>query len=53
MSEEVISQHIDLYVNPYSLDLGKEGKRAVEMLFARGKATGIIPDVKGDLFFSP
>jgi 1,4-dihydroxy-6-naphthoate synthase len=52
MSEEVTRRHIDLYVNHYSLDLGKEGKRAVEMLFDRGKATGIIPDVREDLFFS-
>lgn len=51
MSEGVTYRHIDLYVNPYSLDLGKEGRRAVEMLFERGKATGIIPDAKEDLFF--
>ena len=52
MSEEVMRRHIDLYVNRYSLDLGQEGKQAVEMLFDRGKATGIIPDVRDDLFFS-
>jgi len=45
-------QHIDLYVNQYSLDLGEEGKRAVEILFARGKVSGIFPGVKEDLFFS-
>jgi 5,8-dihydroxy-2-naphthoate synthase len=33
MSEEVMRQHIDLYVNDYSLDLGKEGKHAIEKLF--------------------
>ncbi len=32
MSEEVMRQHIDLYVNNYSLDLGDEGKRAIECL---------------------
>ncbi len=32
MSEEVMRKHIDLYVNNYSLDLGIEGKRAVEVL---------------------
>ncbi len=32
MSEEVIRKHIDLYVNNYSLDLGIEGKRAIEVL---------------------
>lgn len=33
MSEEVMRQHIDLYVNHYSLDLGTEGKKAVEILY--------------------
>ena len=32
MSEEVIRQHIDLYVNNYSFDLGDEGKLAIESL---------------------
>ncbi len=29
MSEDVMRQHIDLYVNEFSLDLGKEGREAV------------------------
>ena len=33
MSEEVMYKHIDLYVNNYSVDLGEEGKRAVQLLF--------------------
>jgi len=33
MSEEVMRQHIDLYVNEYSLDLGEEGKLAIETLY--------------------
>ena len=33
MSEEVMRQHIDLYVNNYSLDLGEEGKKAIETLY--------------------
>jgi 1,4-dihydroxy-6-naphthoate synthase len=32
MSEEVMRQHIDLYVNNFSLDLGIEGLQAVEKL---------------------
>ena len=32
MSEEVMRQHINLYVNNYSLALGDEGKRAIESL---------------------
>ena len=43
-------RHIDLYVNEYSVDLGKDGRRAVEILFEKARATGMIPEVKDDLF---
>ena len=52
MSEEVMYKHIDLYVNEYSVDLGPEGRRAVELLFEKARATGIIPAVHGPLFLS-
>jgi 1,4-dihydroxy-6-naphthoate synthase len=52
MSEDVMYRHIDLYVNQYSIDLGAEGKRAVELLFEKARATGIIPDVKDQLFLA-
>jgi len=32
MQESVMRQHIDLYVNQFSLSLGEEGRRAVELL---------------------
>jgi 1,4-dihydroxy-6-naphthoate synthase len=32
MDEQVMRQHIDLYVNNYSLSLGVDGKKAVEVL---------------------
>jgi 1,4-dihydroxy-6-naphthoate synthase len=50
MSEEVMYKHIDLYVNEYSVDLGQEGRRAVELLFDKAAATGIIPTPPGNLF---
>ncbi len=50
MSEEVMYQHIDLYVNEYSVDLQAVGKRAVEMLFERARLRGLIPAVSGSLF---
>ena len=40
---EVIRSHIDLYVNDFSYDLGEEGRRAVETLFARGRQEKILP----------
>ena len=42
MNDEVMRQHIDLYVNEYSVDLGAEGRRAVEVLFERAAAAGVV-----------
>lgn len=50
MSEQVMYQHIDLYVNEYSVDLGTEGRRAVRLLFDRARIAGIVPAVHSDLF---
>jgi 1,4-dihydroxy-6-naphthoate synthase len=50
MSEEVMYKHIDLYVNQFSVDLGSEGRRAVETLFERAAATGVIPAPSAPLF---
>jgi len=43
MSDEVCDAHIGLYVNHFSLDLGEEGRRAVDVLMARGEAAGLLP----------
>jgi 1,4-dihydroxy-6-naphthoate synthase len=52
MSEDVMYRHIDLYVNEYSVDLGAEGRRAVQLLFEKAAATGIIPPSTTGLFLS-
>jgi 1,4-dihydroxy-6-naphthoate synthase len=52
MSESVMSQHINLYVNEYSVDLGPAGRRAVQLLFERAAAGGAIPPVSAALFRS-
>ncbi len=52
MSEDVMYRHIDLYVNDYSVDLGARGRRAVELLFERATAAGIVPPVPRNLFLS-
>lgn len=47
MEEEVMRNHIDLYVNDFSIDLGEKGKIAIEKfyeVFTDGRA------VKADLF---
>lgn len=46
LEDKVIEQHINLYVNNYSLDLGDEGLRAVEELLKRAEEQGIIPGGK-------
>lgn len=43
MAPDVISRHIDLYVNDFTLDLGKEGRLAVEVLFQKARVKGLMP----------
>jgi 1,4-dihydroxy-6-naphthoate synthase len=52
MSDDVMRRHIDLYVNEFSLDLGSEGREAVELLFERAATAGIIPPPADNLFVS-
>ena len=44
MSEQVMRQHIDLYVNNYSLDLGNDGKEAINKLFTVYKKINNLAD---------
>lgn len=50
MSERVIQQHIDLYVNELSLDVGAVGERAVQELYRRAQARGLVPVARDPLF---
>jgi len=50
MSVDVMRRHIELYVNEFSMDLGAEGHRAVELLFERARSLGIIPASPHGLF---
>jgi 1,4-dihydroxy-6-naphthoate synthase len=43
MEERVMKDHIELYVNDFSLDLGVEGMKAVAGLFAEAEKRGIFP----------
>ena len=52
MSEDVMYRHIDLCVNGYTIDLGSDGRRAVETLFARAAASGVIPPLTERLFLA-
>ncbi|HEY5406733.1 MAG TPA: 1,4-dihydroxy-6-naphthoate synthase [Ginsengibacter sp.] len=50
MEPEVMKKHIDLYVNNYSIDLGKDGKKAIEKVLnvhnIRGNKERITIDEK-------
>jgi 1,4-dihydroxy-6-naphthoate synthase len=50
MAEDVMAQHIALYVNDYSVDLGADGRRALDVLFDRAAAAGVIARVSQPVF---
>lgn len=50
LDDDVTEQHIGLYVNDYSLDVGDEGERAVLELLRRAESEGIIGKSAGPLF---
>ncbi len=52
MSEEVMYKHIELYVNKYSVDLGEEGRKAINLLFDTALEKGIIPEIKYKIFLT-
>lgn len=50
MDERVMQQHIELYVNRYSIALGAEGKQAVTELLNRGHKSGLLPSMNREIF---
>ena len=44
MDEAVMFQHIHLYVNEYTRELGSRGRAAVQLLFDRAREKGLIPE---------
>ena len=49
LDDKIIKDHIGLYVNPFSVDLGKEGGAAVREFLARGRRLGFFPRQSSDL----
>ncbi len=45
MEPSVVQQHIRLYVNEFTLDLGRDGHAAADVLLSRAAAAGITPAV--------
>jgi 1,4-dihydroxy-6-naphthoate synthase len=50
MSSSTMKSHIDLYVNPFTVDLGEEGVKAVETLFSMARESGAIADSSTPVF---
>lgn len=45
MEQAVVDQHIGLYVNDFSEDLGAEGRHAIGALLGRAADAGLVPQV--------
>jgi 1,4-dihydroxy-6-naphthoate synthase len=52
MDEHIIKQHIDLYVNSYTENLGVIGKKAVNFFFETAIEKKIIPDYTYSIFLN-
>jgi 1,4-dihydroxy-6-naphthoate synthase len=50
MDEAVMYKHIELYVNKYSVDLGSEGRKAIDILFEMAQEKGIIPALTKNIY---
>lgn len=52
MEETVMRQHIDLYVNEYSLDIGSDGKMAVNEFLKIYRSNNPIASITNEVFIS-
>jgi len=50
MDEKVMMQHINLYVNDFTEDLGSAGRKAVRRLFELAVERGVMEEFQGGLF---
>lgn len=50
LSQDVIQQHIGLYVNAFSKDIGKDGETAITTFFEKARASGLIKHSDYPLF---
>lgn len=48
-NDDVLMQHVDLYVNDWTLDLGPVGANALQQLSSRAKAVGLINPETADI----
>ena len=51
--DDVLMQHVELYVNQWTLDLGSTGRDALERLSRRAAAVGLIVEGAGAIEVFP
>ncbi len=52
MDEDVMYRHIDLYVNEYTRNLGKQGRNAIQTLYKKASELGLIPPLNQQIFLT-
>ncbi|MBK7681956.1 MAG: 1,4-dihydroxy-6-naphthoate synthase [Bacteroidetes bacterium] len=52
LSPEVQQKHIDLYVNQFSIDLGAEGREAINLLLSYGHQVNLLPQCVEPIFIN-
>ena len=50
LEESIIFQHIHLFVNDYSVQMGEEGKEAINKLFKKGFDAAALPEINESIF---
>ncbi|MEA3452112.1 MAG: 1,4-dihydroxy-6-naphthoate synthase [Bacteroidota bacterium] len=50
MDEQTMFKHIDLYVNNYTKELGKEGKESIELLLKKAVELNFVNSLPDDIF---
>ena len=50
MDPKVMQQHIQLYVNDYSVDLGNTGREAVILMMQKAQELNLVNQINQDLF---
>jgi len=53
MESQVVNNHIKLFVNNYTLNLGTEGKNAISELFRVAGEKRILPEMPEEIFLTP
>lgn len=52
MDETVMYKHIELYVNQFSVNLGSEGRLAIDTLFKKARALKLVPQSSQNVYVS-